>query len=83
MQSGYVRVRRPEIADSDWKVRTAYRNVRDGVRLVSDRDSETDHQWFGGLVVATRRRMVPAAEDGMPRHDPMLMVADVQDVQAA
>jgi hypothetical protein len=40
MQSGYVRVRRPEIADSDWKVRTAYRNVRDGVRLVSERDGE-------------------------------------------
>jgi hypothetical protein len=45
--------------------------------VVQERDCETDHQWFGGVVVARRRRMVPAAEDGMPRHDPMLMVVDV------
>ena len=41
------------------------------------------HQWFGGLLVATRRRMVPASEDGMPRHGPTLMAVDVQDIQTA
>jgi hypothetical protein len=75
MRSGYAPVRRPEIADSDWKVRTAYRNVRDGVRLVSERDCETGHQCFGGLVVATRRRMVPAAQDGT-RHRPEAITMD-------
>ena len=40
------------------------------------------HHRFGGLVIATRRRMVPLDPDGRSRRDPVLMAVDLLDVRA-
>ena len=36
-----------------------------------------DHREFGGLVIATRRRMVPSDPDGRSGREPVLMTIDV------
>ncbi len=40
-----------------------------------------DHKQFGGLVIATRRRIVPTDPDGRSRREPVFMTIDVLDVQ--
>jgi hypothetical protein len=39
------------------------------------------HRHFGGLVIPTRRRMLPLDPDGRARPEPVLMAVDVLDVQ--
>lgn len=40
-----------------------------------------DHKQFDGLVIATRRRIVPSDSDGRSRRTPVLMTIDVLGVQ--
>jgi hypothetical protein len=39
-----------------------------------------EHRWFSGLLVPTRRRVVPRAEDGSSRAGPTLVWIEVSDV---
>jgi hypothetical protein len=40
-----------------------------------------DHKQFDGLMIATRRRMLPSDSDGRSRREPVLMTIDVLDLQ--